>query len=79
MCTSPDSEFTKTLITYISNLLNSQTAPETPEELSGIPELEKLGKHIVALRDVLQSFSEGDLEHTIAIRGYAAEIGRAHV
>lgn len=72
MCTSPDSEFTKTLITHISNLLNSQTAPETPEELSGIPELEKLGKHIVALRDVLQSFSEGDLEHTIAIRGYAA-------
>lgn len=69
-----DAEVTlaRKVITHISNLLNSQTVPETPEELSGIEGFEKLSETILALRLVLQSFSVGQLEHTIKIRGYAA-------
>ena len=60
------------VVAHLSNLLNSQQAPEIPQELSGVGGFEKLANTILTLRDVLQSFSVGEVEHSIKIRGYSA-------
>lgn len=59
-------------IKHFEELLNKQTAPDLPEELSDIKRIKDVHESMVKLRGVLSDFSRGDLSHTVAFRGFAA-------
>lgn len=72
MDTDSDYARARDLVAYLSSLLNSQAVPEKHEGLSDIEGFDKLYNTILTLREVLQSFSVGEVEQPIKIRGYAA-------
>ena len=60
------------VIEHIKALMNDQEIPELTETLAGIPHLPELHKQLVVLREIVFTFSKGDLSCNIATRGFIA-------